>query len=88
MELKFEDLPRAMTEMMLEIRSIKEKVFENTKVEQSVNETMNTTELAEYLGCSQVSIYRHIKNGTLPYFKVGRRKYFKRDEVDEALKVK
>lgn len=90
MQLTFEDLPRAISILLEKVSRI-EEMLNSSKVlesELSKSEPMTTKEVAEYLGVSMVSIYNYINRGALPYFKIGNKKYFKRSEVDKALKVK
>jgi len=89
--LTFEDLPRAMGELLKKVNRIEERVFEEPSTGEQmsdINEPMTTKEVAVYLNVSIKSVYNYIDRGALPYFKIGRKKYFKRSEVDKALKVK
>jgi len=45
-------------------------------------ETLLTVEeIAEYLGVSKVTIYSWKKEGKLPFYRMGRRVYFKKSEI-------
>lgn len=90
MQLTFEDLPRAVSELLEKVNRIEEILLNNSVIQEEIkeeNDVMNTKECAEYLKVSVVSIYMFIKRGAIPYYKVGRKKYFKRSEIDKSLKV-
>ncbi|MBF0215635.1 MAG: helix-turn-helix domain-containing protein [Candidatus Omnitrophica bacterium] len=43
---------------------------------------MTVKEVADYLGLSTISIYKHAQKGDLPAFKIGNSWRFKRDSID------
>jgi excisionase family DNA binding protein len=49
------------------------------------HEVMTVPELAEYLQCNKSTIYRLIKKGQIPAFKVGADWRFKREVIEEWL---
>ncbi len=49
-------------------------------------EVMTVPQLAEYLQCNKSTIYRLIKKGEIPAFKVGADWRFKRDVIEEWLR--
>lgn len=48
-------------------------------------EVMTVPELAEYLQCNKSTIYRLIKKGQIPAFRVGSDWRFKRDVIEQWL---
>ena len=52
------------------------------------NEKLSVKEVADELGVSTITIHTYIKNGTLPAFKIGRRVFIRRVDLDESLKQK
>ena len=49
-------------------------------------EVMTVPQLAEYLQCNKSTIYRLIKKGDIPAFKVGADWRFKRDVIEKWLR--
>ncbi len=49
-------------------------------------EIMTVTQLAEYLQCNKSTIYRLIKKGQIPAFKIGADWRFKRDLIEEWMR--
>lgn len=47
------------------------------------DEVMNVREVAEFLHVHEMTIYKLVKDGTLPAFKVGGQWRFKRELLDE-----
>ena len=47
---------------------------------------MTQKEAAEFLGMSPQTVYRYCKNNILPFYKVGPRKRFKKEELEQFLK--
>ncbi|MGE4159252.1 MAG: helix-turn-helix domain-containing protein [Planctomycetota bacterium] len=47
-----------------------------------MSDTYSIPEAAKYLKVSEPTLYRWMKDGTLSYFKVGRRTFFKRENLD------
>lgn len=45
-------------------------------------------EAANYLKCSEATIYRRIKTGELPTYKTGKLTRIKREDLDDLLKGK
>ncbi len=48
-------------------------------------ELMTTTQLAKYLRIDRLTIYRHLKETTIPKLRVGGRWLFRKDDIDEWL---
>lgn len=68
---------------------VKEVINESKEVNIIVEpeERMSREELAKYLNASVPTIDRYKANGIFPYYQTGRKIYFKKSEVDEALRV-
>jgi len=76
----------------------KKELFDNIEIiidgllhqylKKNQNEKLSIKEVAKELGVSTITIHTYIKNGSLPAFKIGRRVYIKRVDLDEALKEK
>ena len=49
---------------------------------------VSITWLVKYLNFSKMKIYSLIKNDKLPYYRLGRRYYFKLTEIDEFINGK
>lgn len=55
-----------------------------SKAKESENYSME--EVAAQLKCSKLTVHNYIKKGYIPAFKIGRRCYIKRKDLDNALK--
>lgn len=68
---------------------VKDVIHESKEEKASVEseERMSREELAKYLNASVPTIDRYKANGVFPYYQTGRKIYFKKSEVDEALRV-
>ena len=47
---------------------------------------LTTTELAEYLKLTEVTIYNYVSEGKIPGMKIGSRWRFDKDKIDDLLK--
>jgi excisionase family DNA binding protein len=45
-------------------------------------------EVAELLGINLVSLWRYTRQGLLPYYRIGRKMYFRKSEIIASMKVK
>jgi excisionase family DNA binding protein len=50
------------------------------------DERLSVKEVAEELGVVELTIHNYIKKGILPAFKIGRRVFINRSDIDQALK--
>ena len=46
---------------------------------------MNVNELAEYISYAKPTIYQYVHKKTIPYYKKGKKLFFKKAEIDEWL---
>jgi excisionase family DNA binding protein len=53
-----------------------------------MNEILKVPDLAEYLRCSKITVYRHAEKGDLPGYHFGGQWRFYRDEIDRWLRGK
>lgn len=70
------------------IEKLIEKVLlrlDQEKPQQDADQNFTIDELAKYLKCSKVTIHRYKKDGMFPFYKAGRKIYFRRSEVDRAM---
>lgn len=51
------------------------------------DENYDINELADYLKCSVQTVHNIKKEGTIPFYRLGRKVYFKKSEVDAAARV-
>ena len=49
---------------------------------------MNLDELAQYIGVSNTTVYRYLKQGKLPAIKIGRLWKFRKERIDKWLEEK
>lgn len=77
----------ALTKELID-KAIKEKKDEQTLLEQNLKgkeEHFSIKELADFLHCSKVSIHNYKKLG-LPFYRIGRKILFKKQEVLNFMK--
>ena len=65
---------------------LKESMNQQEK-EIEYNVLLNKKEVAEMLKISLVTIHKYLKSGKLKYYRLGRRIYFKKGEIMEALQL-
>lgn len=88
-KMTFDKLPEAMELLLGEFKSLKEEVSTLSKTCKTISEkkkpseveVMNVRQICDFLMCSKWSIYNWVENGTIPYFKVGKRLFFNVEEV-------
>ena len=51
-----------------------------------MGQILTTKEVAEYLKLTEVTIYKYLKEGTIPACRVGGRWRFHKDKIDEWLR--
>jgi len=51
-------------------------------------EFMNTTQVAQYLNLHEITVYKLIKQGKIPAFKIGGRWRFKKKILDDWITMK
>ena len=51
-----------------------------------MNRLMTATEVADYAQINVRTVYRKVRSGDLPYYKIGTAYRFKQDEIETALK--
>ena len=54
----------------------------------SEEKLMTREEVAQMLNCNLVTLWRYTRAGQLPYYRVGRKMFFRRSEILEATRVK
>jgi len=74
----FEELENQIARVRQEITSMSEG--------KPIPEFIGTTEASELLGLSKSSIYKRTMNGTIPFYKIGRKLRFSRSELHEFIK--
>lgn len=57
-------------------------------MEETKGDFISITRLVKYLNLSKMKIYSLMKNDKLPYYRLGRRYYFKLTEIDEFINGK
>ncbi len=51
------------------------------------NKLMTTKELAEYMQLNPLTVYRKVKEGEIPYIRLGRSIRFKKEQIDKWLEA-
>lgn len=71
-----------------ELESMIDRVLKSNTPKQQTNEKLSVQEVANELGVTILTVHNYIKRGTLLAFKIGRRVYIKREDLEQALKEK
>ena len=56
------------------------------KEPRSAGPVMDATEVCVYLGIHRVTLYRYIKAGRIPYFRIGSDYRFNRETIDDWMR--
>jgi len=77
-----------MEKLNLKMQTLSQKQDEQNKItaQKISHRPMGTSEVSEYLHLSQVTIYRMVAHGDIPYCKQGKHLLFYEDEVSNWLK--
>jgi excisionase family DNA binding protein len=88
MELQFNDLPHAVTELSQEIREIKQILLNRSNenlVEQ--DQIFTIKQAAYFLKLSVPTLYSKVQRAEIPVSKKGKRLYFSRIELEQWIKT-
>ncbi|MDR6941397.1 helix-turn-helix domain-containing protein [Mucilaginibacter pocheonensis] len=78
-KLTFEQLPQAVSLLLEKVQRI-EALLEGQQ-NPAIPEMMDVSEAADILKLSVAALYSKVCRGEIPYYKPGRRLYFKKDEL-------
>ncbi|MHA1973115.1 MAG: helix-turn-helix domain-containing protein [Candidatus Hodarchaeales archaeon] len=85
-------MPLTIPALVEIIRNCVKEEFEKRPAESICKEDheklLSTEEVCKIFNVSTVTLYKWKKKGLIPYYKVGRRVYFKNSEIIESLKTK
>lgn len=73
-------------ELIMERLDRIEKALSNIKIENAIVEeskAMNVSEVAKYLNTNIPSIYGLTSRAEIPHYKIAKKLYFKKEEIDE-----
>jgi excisionase family DNA binding protein len=83
MEVTFNNLPQAISSLLEEISSLKTILSaQNKNSESNPQERLTRKEIKDQYKVCYATIHNLMKNGSLPYVKVGRKTLFKREDVE------
>ena len=87
-EINFNNLPTAVAKVYAEIIKISKEVAEIKKSfePKSPTEFLTRTEVKELLKCDITTVHNYTKKGKLVKFCIGNRVYYKRSQVEAAIK--
>lgn len=87
MEITFENLPKAVTQLTNDVREIKRLLLEKSNEPQpEADELLTVQDAAKFLSLSVPTIYGLISKGELPVMKRSKRCYFSKVELLNYLK--
>ena len=86
MELKFEDLPQAVSQLIKQNKLILNAIHENGCSENQTEEVLTLSRICELLELKRQTIYSYVSRGLIPYHKKAGKLYFFRQEIEEWIK--
>lgn len=88
MEITFESLPKAVSQLCEDIAFVKQYLLEKSNTSQSeVDELLTVQDTAKFLSLSVPTIYGLIHKGELPVMKRSKRCYFSKVDLINYLKA-
>lgn len=86
--LTFEQLPKAVNEILLKLENIESKLLDICKNIQVANkdQMLNVQEASGFLGLAVATIYSKVSKRELPFIKRSKRLYFSQAELTEYIK--
>jgi excisionase family DNA binding protein len=82
MENPFEIIVEKLNAIENQIASIENKLFTSDDTSKTVFEIMSLNQLCKYYDFTKSYIYKQTSNRLIPFYKNGKRLYFKKDEID------
>ena len=79
----YQELMEEIDEMFTETKS-----FVVVKEKKTTERLLSRSQTADLLDISLVTLYKWVKNGLIPCYKIGGKVYFKYDQVIESIKLK
>lgn len=89
MEITFEQLPKAVTQIQSELISIKRILLDKAtgQAQPTTDQLLTISQVAEFLSLSVPTIYGLVSRSAIPCMKKGKRLYFSKDEVSDWIKT-
>ena len=85
MENPFEIIVEKLNAIENRIASIENKLFTSNDTSKTVFEIMSLNQLCKYYDFTKSYIYKQTSNREIPFYKNGKRLYFKKDEIDNQI---
>lgn len=85
MENPFEILDERLQRIENILSDLTQRIYSTKEKENTINEILNVEQVAKYLYLSVPTIYGLIHRREIPHYKVGKRLYFKKDEILELI---
>lgn len=86
MNLSFEQLPEAVTNLTKEVSALKELLISKEQQTEQPEQFLTIQQAAEFLNLSVATIYSKVSKRELPVMKRSKRLYFSLSELTEYLK--
>lgn len=81
MEPNFENLPKAVSELSIELKELKALILKQNIYSEEKPEILSIREVAQFLGLSIPTLYGYVQKREIPFCKKGKRLYFIRAEI-------
>ena len=63
------------------------KPDEDDQTSQGNNDYLNRKQACDFLGCSTTTLYNYQKNGLIPYYKLGKKIFYRKSEILSLMKI-
>lgn len=88
MDLKFEDLPQAVAQLIEQNNLILEAIQGTDLTNESNSQILTLNKICELLELKKQTIYSYVSKGLIPYYKKAGKLYFIKDEIIEWITFK
>jgi excisionase family DNA binding protein len=83
MENPFEIINQKLVSIERQLELINRTLDLQSEKRESLNQWMKIDELSEYISLAKQTIYGMTSNKTIPYYKKGKKLFFKKEEIDK-----
>ena len=87
MNLTFEQLPEAVTNLTREVSALRQLLISKEQHTEQQEQFLTIQQAAEFLCLTVPTIYSKVSRRKLPFMKQGKRLYFSKSELSEYLKA-
>lgn len=86
MEMKFEDIPQAVGELLRKMERIEDLLSELQSPSKDTEELLSIQQVSQLVHLQVPTLYAYVHKREIPFSKKGKRLYFSRSEIIEWIK--